>query len=411
MISFVDHQSDLNTLNFIAKSVEPEVLEKALNRAGLVQREIQYRTASGKMAIRKQWVKADEEQTSSSPPKAVTEETPVKKQTSSSPQTNNSPSKAVTEEQPAKDKKQKPAKDKDKEQKRPQVEATPHKRTERTKHLVPLSELSEVPEHVKALDIPPSWRYVMVSPDPHADLLAMGKDDQNRTQYIYSKEHTARGKAQKFGRIQKLMKDRSRLLSLIDSLEDREAGDCLNLIYHMGIRPGSTRNTKAAQEALGATTLRGENVVEENGKVFLRFVGKKGVYQDHEVPSKELSEMLVRRKRQAGDSGNLFNTTDAKLRQILKPLEIHTKDLRTMLATTTAQEMLKEIPPTTDPSEFGKIRLQVGEKVCKLLGNRREESLRSYIDPSVFEQWSSQGMKNWQQAEANKKTKTQKGGQ
>lgn len=373
MISFVDHQSDLNTLNYIAKSVESEVLEKALNHTGLVQKEVQYHTASGKIATRKQWVKAGEEQPSSTP-KAATKETPAKKQ------------------------------------KRPQVPATPHKVTERTKHLVSVSTLSELPEHIKALDkpIPPSWRNVMVSPDPNADLLVIGKDDMDRTQYIYSKEYMAKGKAQKFERVQQLMENRNKLSSIIDSIEDRETADCLNLIFHMGIRPGSTRDTKAAHEALGATTLRGENVVEENGKVFLRFTGKKGVYQDHEVPSKELSEMLVRRKQQAGDSGNLFGTTDTKLRKALTPLGIHPKDLRTMLATTTAQEALKGIPPTTDPSEFGKIRLQVGEKVCKLLGNRREESLRSYIDSSVFEQWSPDGMKNWQQSEATKKTKTQK---
>lgn len=366
MIHFVDGHSDLNTVNYMAKSLSTECLEKALNHTGLVQKEVQYKTPSGKIATRKQWVKAGEEQKTPTPKKQQKQE-------------------------------EKPAK-------RPQVPATPFNITERTKHLVAVENLSELPEHIKSLDkpIPPTWRNVMVSPDPKADILAVGKDDMDRPQYIYNKAYTDKKKSEKFGRVQDLMKSKDVLVQTIAKMKDRDTADCLNLILHMGIRPGSTRDTKAKVEALGATTLRGENVVEEDGKVYLRFIGKKGVQQDHEVPNEDLGKMLVERKEKAGESGDLFDTNDTKLRKVLKPLGIHPKDLRTMLATSTAQEWLADVAPTDDPKEFAKIRNLVGDHVCSLLGNQRTMALNAYIDPSVFESWSPQGMAAWK-AESEKK--------
>lgn len=367
MMNFVDKHSDLDTLDYLSKSMDSEILEKALGHTGLVQKEVQYRTSTGKTAIRKQWVRANEAQ-------------------------------SISINKPQKETKEEP-------KKRPQVPATPHNITDKTKHLVAVNSAADVSEDiVKAIGkpVPPTWRNVMVSSDPKADLLVIGKDDQNRTQYIYSKEFTAKTKAEKFNRVKKLMEKRDEVYQAIQSMDDSDTSDCLNLIFQMGIRPGSDRDTKAKTQAYGATTLKGSNVVVENGEVFLRFIGKKGVEQDHLVPSNDLGKMLLNRKEKSGDNGDLFNTTDAVLRKCLKPLGIKPKDLRTMLATSTAQDMLKDIPPTSDPTEFVKIRNQVGEKVCGILGNRREESLRSYIDPSVFEQWSAEGVKNWKNSEKQK---------
>ena len=48
MIHFVDGHSDLDTVNYMAKSLSTECLEKALNHTGLVQKEVQYTTQSGR---------------------------------------------------------------------------------------------------------------------------------------------------------------------------------------------------------------------------------------------------------------------------------------------------------------------------------------------------------------------------
>jgi len=73
-----------------------------------------------------------------------------------------------------------------------------------------------------------------------------------------------------------------------------------------------------------------------------------------------------------------------------------------MLATSTAQEWLADVAPTDDPKEFAKIRNLVGDHVCEILGNQRTMALNAYIDPSVFEEWSPQGVAAWK-AESEKK--------
>ena len=94
----------------------------------------------------------------------------------------------------------------------------------------------------------------------------------------------------------------------------------------------------------------------------------------------------------------IFNTTSDKLRKVLPP-GVHPKDLRTMLATWTAGEYLKGKKETEDPKEFNKLRNEVGDYVCKILGNQRTMALNSYIDPSVFQSHSPKGYTNWSESQ------------
>lgn len=361
-MNFIDKHSDLNTVNYLSKSMNSEVIEKALDKTGLVQKEIQYTTASGKTATRKQWVK-------------------------------------VGEDQPEPDVNTVPKAEEENTHKREVLPATPFTITDKIKHLKPISEFDEIPSFLKA--IPPNWREVLISPDMDHNILAVGKDEQNRPQYIYHPDWVAEKKEQKFNRVHEIVQKKEELALFISGIEDKEVSDCLTLIMKMGIRPGSERDTKSKVEAIGASTLRGEHVVEENGDVYLRFIGKKGVNQDHKVPD-ELKDMLLERKKKAGNNGKLFNTTDSRLRICLKPFgnDIKVKDLRTMLATSTAEEYLADIEPVTDVKEFAKIRNSCGDVVCEKLGNQRSMSLGSYIDPAVFERWSPEGYKAWKEKDS-----------
>lgn len=370
-ISFVDKGTDESVLKSLSAENPSDDLIKAMNKQGLVQKEIQYKTPNGKIATRKQWVKATEEGLQHKVNQSWKEETS--------------------------------------KEKRESVPATPFKISSKTKHLIPVEKLEELPEFIKKANIPPDWRNVMIStdPNPKSEILAIGKDSQDRPHYIYTQEHWNRVNAEKYKRVSNLIQKKDELYEFINKLKDtscKDTADCLDLIYNTGLRPGSDRDTSAKVQAYGASTLQGKHVVIEENKVFLRFIGKKGVEQNHEITDKQISDMLVKRKEQSGDNGKLFpNTSDTKLRDALKPLGIHTKDLRTMLANVTAKEYLSNVEPTDNPKEFNRIRNLVGDAVCSKLGNQRSMSLKSYIDPSVFEQWSPEGMKNW---ETSKKSKS-----
>lgn len=62
MINFINNGTDERILKSLPTEDISEDLEKAMNKQGLVQKEIQYKTPSGKIATRKQWVRAGEEQ-------------------------------------------------------------------------------------------------------------------------------------------------------------------------------------------------------------------------------------------------------------------------------------------------------------------------------------------------------------
>lgn len=335
---FIDRNSDLNTVNFLAKSLPFDIVKSALDRSGLVQKEIEYTNAQGTEVHRKQWVREEDEETQ--------EKIPT---------------------------------------------------TEKTKHLVDWDSKKEYPEHIKKwFKIPPNWTNVKISTDPKADLQVMGKDSKNRTQCLYNPDYMKRKSEEKFARVRELAKQRDKLIEHIANITkiDTDTGECLNLMFQMGLRPGSTRDTKAKVEAIGATTLRGEHVLVEGKNVYLDFVGKKGVHQRHLVANEELAKTLVERKAKAGDSGNLFNTTADKLRAAL-PKGIHPKDLRTLFATYSAREFLKQQPKAQTVKEFQKLRNATGDYVCQFLGNQRTMSLNSYIDPKVFQSHSPEVYKEW----------------
>jgi len=249
------------------------------------------------------------------------------------------------------------------------------------------------PEHIKNLHIPPAWTDVVVNPDPNGRLLAWGLDSKQRPQKKYSQWYTAQQKNKKIDRVQQLDARISSgaLDQILNELKkgnqrQKDTADCISLIEQMGLRPGSERDTGAEKEALGATTLRGENVVTDYGQVFLKFVGKKGVNLNLKVPD-TMSKMLLERKKKVGDNGQLFSCNERDLQDCMSKIGGKPKDLRTRLAMNKAKEKLAEMKPAETEKEFKKIQNKVGDYVSEFLGNTRAVALSSYIPPSVFDNW------------------------
>lgn len=328
--------------NFIDTGQDMRTLEqlyKSLDTSGLVQKQVQVHGKNGKVFMRKQWV---------------------------------NPNQAV-------------------------VNKTVMQTTNQSDSLVPVHQITELPDHIKNLKkpIPPNWTNVRISMNPDSKVHVIGTDSKGRNQYIYNETFVAEKQSEKFNRVSDMRHRMNEITEAIDLMEDRETADCLKLIAGMGIRPGSTIDTKSKVQAYGATTLKGRHVIEENGMVYLRFIGKKGVQQNHRVPNKELSDMLLKRKEAAGFDGDLFNTTATKLRVACKPLGVHPKDFRTLLATTTAAQELLNIEPAKDIKSFVKTRNVIGDVVSDILGNQRTVALSSYINESVFKNWCPDIYEQW----------------
>ena len=140
----------------------------------------------------------------------------------------------------------------------------------------------------------------------------------------------------------------------------------------------------------GATTLEGRNVVEAPDGVRLQFVGKEGVWHDHLVENPELAKMLVERKATAKErGGKLFGANDSKVSDYVKTLDhgrISPKDLRTNRANEIAAAEVKKLgdTPPKDAAEAKARKMAVATTVSRKLGNRPQQCIESYIDPSVW---------------------------
>jgi DNA topoisomerase-1 len=254
-----------------------------------------------------------------------------------------------------------------------------------------------IPEHAAKLGIPPAWTNVKVAPGPDHDLQAVGYDAKGREQRIYSDAFTQRSADAKFSRITELMGKREKIFAqnernlLSSEPQVRENAACMKLIQQTGIRPGSDRDTGAEKDAYGATTLQGRHVTsDKDGNVRLQFVGKKGVNLDIPVDDKATAHMLLARKAAAGDSGKLFDTDDAKLRDYSHTLNggaFKPKDFRTLKGTETARGEVEAMPAPKTFKEYKAAVMSVAKKVASKLGNTPVISLQSYISPHVFSGW------------------------
>jgi DNA topoisomerase IB len=245
--------------------------------------------------------------------------------------------------------------------------------------------------------IPPVWTDVHVANNiDTASLLVVGRDAKGRRQSVYSTEHTKSQAAAKFARVQEL----NTHLDKLDSAIARDAGDndsaaALMLIRRLGMRPGSDRDTKAKEQAHGATNLRAKHVTIEDGTARFDFTGKKGVHIQLDTDDPDIVAMLEPRlARRSGDDQLFPDTNEQKTRDYMRsdggvPPGFLLKDLRTVKANVVA---LREIAAKGDDlpktkAEFRRWRLDVARTVSAQLGNTPTLALSSYINPTVFAPW------------------------
>jgi len=233
--------------------------------------------------------------------------------------------------------------------------------------------------------VPPAWTNVRVASDPNADLQVIGEDTKGRKQYIYSAEATNRAAAEKFNRVKQFSKAlpgiKQRIQSDFDSSDEAKV---LHLISKTGFRIGSDADTGANTKAYGATTLDSTHVRVRGNVVEFDFTGKKGVQQVHTLEDPQLANHFRNK------SGRLFNTNEDKVREYLQNIApgFKVKDFRTHLATGEAIRQIKKMPKPTTKREVQRAINSVAEHVSKILGNTPTMAKNSYINPTVWAQWS-----------------------
>lgn len=262
------------------------------------------------------------------------------------------------------------------------------------------SEGNQLPEKVaarlKELRVPPAWRGVILSDDPHAELQATGIDSKGRKQYLYSSEHSAKAAAEKFSRLKEFneklpqinQKISARLGDESLSTKERDAMAILRLISKTGIRIGSDAETGGAAKAYGASTLLDKHVVvRDDDSLHLSFVGKKGVLNTRTFKDPKLAEYIRGKKRRLRSNEKLFEANDSFVRSEFAKIgysDFSPKDFRTWHGTAQALLEVKRHGTPSNDKEMKKLRAAVGKRVASYLGNTPTVALASYVDPAVF---------------------------
>jgi DNA topoisomerase-1 len=237
---------------------------------------------------------------------------------------------------------------------------------------------------------PPAWTDVFVAESPDNDLQVVGRDSKGREQRIYSDAFRATKDREKFARIQHLQNE----LPKIDAALDSDAGHdpaaaAVLLVRMMGLRPGSDRDTLGSAKAFGASNLERRHVHVTGDTVKLDFVGKGGKHIKLEKTDHRLARMFEHYTRGKSGDQRIFDTNEVKMRAWLADHAegLKVKDFRTRIATSTALQLMSDMPSPTTPAEFQKARNNIGDQVAAMLGNTRTMALTSYIDPTVFKRW------------------------
>jgi DNA topoisomerase-1 len=249
-------------------------------------------------------------------------------------------------------------------------------------------------ERLNSLHIPPAGKNVRINPDPKAALQATWTDAKGRTQYRYSKEHSADAAAEKFERLKAfnaaLPALRDRISKDLHSPDPaiREAASVLHLIDKTGFRIGSDADTGADKQAYGATTLTAKHVDIDGNDISFKFTGKKGVTIQKDLTDASLASVL---KPRVEKGGSLFDVNGADVRDYLhEHAEGFTpKDFRTWHGTDQALRLIKDMPLPKTAKELKEGTKKVATGVAAFLGNTPSVALSSYIDPAVFSKWKA----------------------
>lgn len=295
---------------------------------------------------------------------------------------------------------------------RAKKDTTPPKYSGGTKAGVPLKvptdeELAQFRADTK-IPIPPAWTDLKITTDPeNAALLITGKAANGKVQYLYSTAHRDSANGEKFKRTMAIHKSIPKLDKWIEeNLEKDDTAIALLLMRVFGMRPGGEKSDVDTADSYGATTLLMEHIsVTAGGKVTLKFrPGKKHSKIEEEniitITSNDKTlaramKILMERNKSKSRKTVALNTSAAKAGAAIKRAfgdnSMKAKDLRTYVANRIAMEEMaktKKKNPQTKKELDAWIN-EVAAKVSDVLGNEPSEARKSYINPEVFDKWTS----------------------
>lgn len=253
----------------------------------------------------------------------------------------------------------------------------------------------------EALVIPPAWTDVWICADLNGHILATGRDDKGRKQYIYHPRWNEIRSQTKFNRmilfghalpgirervdadLRKRGLPRERVLALVVRLLD------LSLI-RIGNDEYAQRN-----DAYGLTTMQDHHVTLSSRRVEFEFIGKSGKEQVVTVEDRRLARLVKQCQEIPGyelfqyydDDGQRQDVGSGDVNAYLREIsgeDFTAKDFRTWGGTVLALEALLEFGPCETETEVKSNIVEAVKLVSEGLGNTPAVCRDYYIHPNVL---------------------------
>ncbi|MES1925209.1 DNA topoisomerase IB [Salinisphaera sp. T31B1] len=255
---------------------------------------------------------------------------------------------------------------------------------------------------IAELVIPPAWHDVEITLDPKARVLASGRDDAGRKQYIYNSEFTAAQQRRKFDRLTQFAQQLSTMRRVTGQhlrqpgfTREKVLACMVRLIDMAYFRPGSERYLRE-NDSYGLTTMRSRHLRIEGDELIFDYDGKSGQHQHRVVEDRRLARVVAELDAEPGyeifkyydDDGDKVYVDSADLNEYIREVmgdAYSAKDFRTWAGTSLAALALDELGIGDDEQVSQTYVRQAVERVAERLGNTPAIARDSYIDPRVID--------------------------
>jgi DNA topoisomerase-1 len=257
-------------------------------------------------------------------------------------------------------------------------------------------------ERIRKLAIPPAYKQVWISPDPHGHIQATGRDARGRKQYRYHTRFRESRDSAKY----------DRLLVFADALPEIRAAvsghmarrglprekvlaTIVRLLDLTLIRVGNADYARQ-NKTYGLTTLRDRHVVVNGSELRFQFKGKSGKIWRLKVTDRRIArivracqdlpgQQLFQYRDEDGERQSISSTDINDYLRTVSGQDVTAKDFRTWSGTVMAATMLTQMErPDAKTVLEGNVRLAI-KAVAERLGNTPAICRKCYVHPAVIE--------------------------
>ncbi|MFC6267878.1 DNA topoisomerase IB [Frigoriflavimonas asaccharolytica] len=260
---------------------------------------------------------------------------------------------------------------------------------------------------IESLIIPPAWKFVEISEDQKAKILAVGRDEKNRKQYIYHPQFREAQNQKKFDRILEFAENLEHMRRVTGQhlrkrkmTQEKVLATMVRLLDTAYFRPGNDSYSKK-NSTYGLTTIRSKHLKIENDELIFSYVGKSHKKQERHVVDKKLANIVAELDELPGykifkfynENSELVDVNSHHLNQYIHEVmgeEFSAKDFRTWGGTMVAALALEELGVSSidDQKNLDKKIKDAVIKVSEILGNTPAVARSSYIDPRIIEAYT-----------------------